>query len=674
MELGTLKGVGEKTEKLLNKAGVYRVEDLLDYYPRYYDTYEEPVLVRNLECDRTHAIKGVVVRDTTIKRVRNLTIVNTYIRDDEGNAIKATWFNAPYLKNKLRNGCIFIFRGYVKESQGSYVIEQPKIFTEEEYNLKKGEMQPIYPLVHGLTNNLVQKAVKQALAEISPSEDLPKSVREKYNLQDAKSAYYNIHFPANVNEFKVARKRVVFEEFFKFINNLHNLKEDNERIENHHVMTEPEAVKNLINNLPYKLTDAQLKTWEEIKNDIASDKVMNRLIQGDVGSGKTIVAILALITASINGGQGAFMAPTEVLAKQHYENMIKLFDENNIDLKPVLLVGSMSAKEKREVYEKIESGDADIIIGTHALIQEKVNYKKLSLVVTDEQHRFGVRQRQAISSKGEYPHVIVMSATPIPRTLAIIMYGDLDISVIDELPKGRLPIKNCVVDTNYRPNAYDFIDKQVKAGRQAYVICPTVEYSEAIEGENVVEYAKKLTEILPGSVNISCLHGRMKADEKNEIMEKFARNEIQVLVSTTVVEVGINVPNATVMMVENAERFGLAQLHQLRGRVGRGENQSYCIFINSSGKDDANNRLKVLCNSNDGFKIASEDLELRGPGDFFGVRQSGDFQFRMGDIINDAELLKMASDSYKEIEEGTLEITKEEKEKLKSINLKNLNL
>lgn len=645
MDLNNLKGIGEKTEKLFYKAGVEKVNDLLRYYPRYYDVFEEPVLIRDLECDRTQAIKGTVVREVSIKRVRNLQVVTGYLRDERGDAIKATWFNSPYLKGKLTIGSTFIFRGFVKENYSNFSIEQPKIFGIAEYNKKKGEMQPVYPLVSGLTNNMVQKAVKQALKLVETEEFLPEKIRNKYGLEGLQQAIEHIHYPTDKNQLYSARKRLIFDEFFMFIYNIRNLKDKNTEIHNRHILVEPKEVKTLINNLPYELTNAQKRTWEEIKRDISSTKVMNRLIQGDVGSGKTIIAFFALITAALNNGQGAMMAPTEVLARQHYDNLIELIKEHNINVNPVVLVGSMTAKEKREAYKVIESGDADIIIGTHALIQEKVNYNNLTMVVTDEQHRFGVRQREAISEKGEHPHIMVMSATPIPRTLAIIMYGDLDISVIDELPSNRLPIANCVVGTDYRPNAYDFMTKQIAKGRQVYVICPTVEYSEAVEGENVIEYAEKLKRIMPVSVNIEFLHGRMKPAEKNEIMDRFANNQIQILVSTTVVEVGVNVPNATVMMVENAERFGLAQLHQLRGRVGRGKYQSYCIFINGSGKKEALERLNILCKSNDGFLIANEDLKLRGPGDFFGVRQSGDFEFRLGDIMNDANILKQASEA-----------------------------
>lgn len=657
MDLNNLKGIGEKTEKLFYKAGIEKVNDLLRYYPRYYDVFEEPVLIRDLECDRTQAIKGTVVREVSVKRVRNLQVVTGYLRDERGDAIKATWFNSPYLKGKLTIGSTFIFRGFVKENYSNFSIEQPKIFGIAEYNKKKGEMQPVYPLVSGLTNNMVQKAVKQALKLVETEEFIPEKIRNKYGLEGLQQAIEHIHYPTDKNQLYSARKRLIFDEFFMFIYNIRNLKDKNTEIHNRHILEEPKEVKTLINDLPYELTNAQKRTWEEIKRDISSTKVMNRLIQGDVGSGKTIIAFFALITAALNNGQGAMMAPTEVLARQHYDNLIELIKEHNINVNPVVLVGSMTAKEKREAYKVIESGDADIIIGTHALIQEKVNYNNLTMVVTDEQHRFGVRQREAISEKGEHPHIMVMSATPIPRTLAIIMYGDLDISVIDELPANRLPIANCVVGTDYRPNAYDFMTKQIAKGRQVYVICPTVEYSEAVEGENVIEYAEKLKRIMPVSVNIEFLHGRMKPAEKNEIMDRFANNQIQILVSTTVVEVGVNVPNATVMMVENAERFGLAQLHQLRGRVGRGKYQSYCIFINGSGKKEALERLNILCKSNDGFLIANEDLKLRGPGDFFGVRQSGDFEFRLGDIMNDANILKQASEAVELILNEEVEIS-----------------
>ncbi len=674
MKLNQINGIGEKTEKIFNRAGIMSVADLLTYYPRFYDVFEQPVLVKDLENERTQAVKATVVRQVSVKKVKNLQIVNTFLRDEHGDVIKATWFNMPYLKTQLQIGNVFVFRGFVKESKGSYQIEQPKIFSIRDYNKKMGEMQPVYPLVSGLTNNMVQKAVKEAFQLVTPEEIIPTQIRDKYGLEDVHIAIRDIHYPIDKKQLHYARKRLVFEEFFKFIYSLRTLKESNEKIKNTNILAEPVEVTNLINSLPYELTNAQKRTWEEIKTDISSDKVMNRLVQGDVGSGKTIIAIMALLTAALNGKQGAMMAPTEVLAQQHFENIIDIIQEHNINVNPIILVGSMTAKEKREAYEQIESGYANIIIGTHALIQEKVKYNDLAMVVTDEQHRFGVRQREIIAEKGNNPHIMVMSATPIPRTLAIIVYGDLDISVIDELPANRLPIANCVVDTGYRPNAYDFMMKQVASGRQIYVICPTVEYSEAVEGENVIEYADKLQKIMPPTINIAFLHGRMKPAEKNKIMNSFAENEIQILVSTTVVEVGVNVPNATVMMVENAERFGLAQLHQLRGRVGRGKHQSYCIFINGSGKNDAKERLEILCKSNDGFHIANEDLRLRGPGDFFGVRQSGDFEFKLGDIMNDVSVLKQASEAVNEILCGQLEISEDERKMIMKHSMESINI
>lgn len=665
MNINELKGIGEKTEKVFNKAGIHTTDDLLKYYPRNYDIYEMPLWIRDFKCNQICAVKAIVYKQIEIRRVRNLQIVTAYLQDDTKNVIRATWFNAAYLKNTLKPGSSFVFRGMVKENRGAFVLEQPKIYKINEYKELLDKMQPIYPLVSGLTEKMVTKAVVQAIkVELPVKEYMPGAVLKERGLIDINKAYMQIHFPKNKMELKQAKDRIIFNEFFDFTYSLRKFKDSDKDNENRFVINNSEVISTIINDLPYKLTNAQLRTWNEIEKDMSGSKVMNRLIQGDVGSGKTIVATLALISAALSGYQGAIMVPTEVLARQHLESINELIAENELNINTVLLTGSMKAKEKREAYAKIESGEVSIIIGTHTLIQDSVNYKKLALVITDEQHRFGVRQRESIANKGSMPHIIVMSATPIPRTLAIIMYGDLDISIIDELPANRLPIKNCVVGTNYRPNAYKFIEQQVVQGRQAYIICSTVEFSEAIEGENVIDYCNTLKNIFPPYINIEYLHGKMKPAMKNEIMDRFAKNEIQILVSTTVVEVGVNVPNATVMMIENAERFGLAGLHQLRGRVGRGKYQSYCIFINASETKKASERLEILNHSNNGFEIANEDLKLRGPGDFFGVRQSGDMEFKLGDIYSDASILKTAADMVNRIEDGEIEVSDVEKQRL----------
>lgn len=665
MNINELKGIGEKTEKVFNKAGIHTTDDLLKYYPRNYDIYEMPLWIRDFKCNQICAVKAIVYKQIEIRRVRNLQIATAYLQDDTKNVIRATWFNAAYLKNTLKPGSSFVFRGMVKENRGAFVLEQPKIYKINEYKELLDKMQPIYPLVSGLTEKMVTKAVVQAIkVELPVKEYMPGAVLKERGLIDINKAYMQIHFPKNKMELKQAKDRIIFNEFFDFTYSLRKFKDSDKDNENRFVINNSEVISTIINDLPYKLTNAQLRTLNEIEKDMSGSKVMNRLIQGDVGSGKTIVATLALISAALSGYQGAIMVPTEVLARQHLESINELIAENELNINTVLLTGSMKAKEKREAYAKIESGEVSIIIGTHALIQDSVNYKNLALVITDEQHRFGVRQRESIANKGSMPHIIVMSATPIPRTLAIIMYGDLDISIIDELPANRLPIKNCVVGTNYRPNAYKFIEQQVVQGRQAYIICPTVEFSEAIEGENVIDYCDTLKNIFPPYINIEYLHGKMKPAMKNEIMDRFAKNEIQILVSTTVVEVGVNVPNATVMMIENAERFGLAGLHQLRGRVGRGKYQSYCIFINASETKKASERLEILNHSNNGFEIANEDLKLRGPGDFFGVRQSGDMEFKLGDIYSDASILKTAADMVNRIEDGEIEVSDVEKQRL----------
>lgn len=648
--LRELKGVGEKTEKLFQKIGITTAEELLRYYPRTYDIYEEPVEIASAEEDKTVSIRATIATGIYINQIRNLQVLTTTVADASGR-LPVAWFNAPYLRGTLKKGSLFILRGKIIRKKGRPQMEHPEIFTPAAYEEIIHSMQPVYGLTKGLSNKMITKLVHQIL-DTRPlhGEYLPEEIRERYQLADANYAIRTIHFPKNMQELLTARKRLVFDEFLLFVLAIQLLKEKTEEAPNTFPMKPVWTTEEIIEGLPYDLTGAQKNVWHEIERDLSGHKLMSRLVQGDVGSGKTVIAFLAMVLSAENGFQSALMVPTEVLANQHYEGFLRLMEEQNIaSCHPVLLTGSTTARQKREIYQKIADGEVNVIIGTHALIQEKVEYKNLGLVITDEQHRFGVRQREALTTRGNPPHVLVMSATPIPRTLAIILYEDLDISIIDELPAKRLPIKNCVVGTSYRPKAYSFIEKQVQMGRQAYVICPMVEESEGLEAENVTDYARKLQEVLPGEIKVEILHGKMKPKEKNRIMEAFASGEIQVLVSTTVVEVGVNVPNATVMMVENAERFGLAQLHQLRGRVGRGEHQSYCIFIQGNNEENTSKRLKILNESNDGFYIAGEDLKLRGPGDLFGIRQSGLMEFKIGDIYNDAGILKNASEAAGEI-------------------------
>ncbi len=677
MNIREIKGIGEKTEQLFNRLGVTTTEELLEYYPRAYDEYTSPICLS--EVDSTMgmpAIDGVIMTTPSLMKTRHLQILSVYIKDKNGDKIKCTWFNMPYLRGTLKIGAHLIFRGILKwdKQMKNPTLEQPAIFTHEEYKKRLGALQPVYSLTKGLSNNLITKTVKQILDSLEDDEVLsldylPLEVKENAKLMDYLEAIKAVHFPTNKEAVIEARKRLIFDEFFIFLLALRSFRDKSDVKYSNYVIKDYSHSERLKKMLPYTLTNAQLNVINEIRSDIGSGKMMNRLVQGDVGCGKTIVAFMSLVDIVSAGYQGALMVPTEVLAKQHYENLMELKDKYGLYINPVLLTGSITAANKRKIYAQIESGEINIVIGTHALIQEKVIYKNLALVITDEQHRFGVKQRERLSNKGMEPHILVMSATPIPRTLAIILYGDLDISVIDTLPAERLPIKNCVVDRGYRPNAYKFIENEIKNGHQAYIICPMVESME--DGENssdlcdVVSYTKMLSNELSDNITVDYLHGKMKPSKKNEIMERFAANEINVLVSTTVIEVGVNVPNATVMMVEDAERFGLAGLHQLRGRVGRGHAQSYCIFVSGAKNKETRERLEILNKSNDGFYIANQDLKLRGPGDFFGIRQSGDMSFKLGDIYADAATLKLTSDIVDQIEDGKLSFNENESNRLK---------
>ncbi len=648
-----IKGIGEKSAALFVRVGIRTVSDLLSYYPSGYERYEEPITVADSRRRDFAAVRGILQQAPETRYVKKYKITSAVIRDEMGQMLRLSWFNMPYLSKTLHPGSQYIFRGKLTGMGGFRHMEQPQILKIPDCERLRLTLQPQYPLTKGLTRKMLQDAVKKVLdSGMEIPETLPGRLLEKYSLLPRAAALWEIHFPMNQESLIPARRRIVFEEFYRFILNVRRMKDSVSREPNAFPIEEHPAVSEFIGKLPYELTNAQKKVLSEIRKDFQGSGVMNRLVQGDVGSGKTIVAFLAMYETALSGFQSALMAPTEVLAAQHYENFRKLSEEYGLGLSVSLLTGSMSAKEKRETYEKISAHQTDIVVGTHALIQEKVLYEDLALVITDEQHRFGVAQRKALSKKGLSPHVIVMSATPIPRTLAMIIYGDMDISVMDELPKNRLPIKNAVVDIEYRPKAWNFIKKQVQEGHQAYVICPMIEESEASSGENVTDYAKMLYEAFPENIHIGVLHGKLRNEEKEAIMEDFSRNLLQVLVSTTVIEVGIDVPNATVILIENAERFGLAQLHQLRGRVGRGKDQSYCILVDTTNSEESQARLSVLQKSNDGFFIAGEDLRMRGPGDFFGYRQSGDLAFRLGDIYTDAAILKEAEEAASETEKG----------------------
>ena len=655
----TIKGVGEKTAELFYRVGIRTTDELMHYYPTGYDRLSEPEPLYKLTPGKICTAEGVLTKDAQLNVFKGLKIVNAYISDMTGR-LQLSWYNFPYVKGSLKAGSRYVFRGRVYEKNGRLIMQQPKIYDPAEYrNVLSGRLLPLYPLTKGLTHVMIRKAVREYINNKKEEREyLPAPLLARLSMSDIDTALKEIHFPPSEERLKAAERRLVFDEFFFFMLMSTSLKRSNDRLSSAFVTRPPVKLLSFIAGLPYELTKPQLDAYKSIARDMSSGKVMNRLIQGDVGSGKTIVAVLAMLNAVLNGYQAVLMAPTEVLAAQHYETVRGLIEAWDPDISCVLLTGSMSAKEKKLACDMIENGEANIVIGTHALIQDKISFSSPGLMVTDEQHRFGVRQRELLGKKGEDPHVLVMSATPIPRTLALMIYGDLDISVIDSMPKGRLPVKNCVVGPGYRKNAYSFIAEEIKKGHQAYVICSRVESSEESEEEsggeednivNVNDYAAKLRKIFPENIRIETLYGSMKSEEKDRVMRDFKEKKSDILVATTVVEVGVDVPNATVIMIENAERFGLAQLHQLRGRVGRGKDQSYCIMINCSDSERAKERLDILNRSNDGFEIAEADLKLRGPGDIFGVRQSGELEFKLGDIYRDSELLYAASAEAKRL-------------------------
>lgn len=643
--LSTLKGVGEKSAALFRKCNLETIQELADDVPRRYDEFKQPVCFHDMVEQEDCAVIASVHSRMSVKSVGRLKVCVMKVKDQQNVIREIAWFNAPFLANVFHVNQVFVFAGQAIRKNGVITFQHPKYYTLAQYETLQNTLQPVYRLTEGLTNTFFRKCINQIQPYLEQKQEyLSEEYRDKHHLLSLGEAYQNIHFPSSREHIVLARNRLVFHEMFRFFIWLDALKEQCDTVVNPYHIKPTDKVDALLQQLPYELTKAQKKTFAEIVNDMTSEQVMNRLVQGDVGSGKTIVAIMALLTVAESGYQGAIMAPTEVLANQHYESICELLAP--FHMRVGLLTGSTKGAEKKKLLQQIAAQEIDIIVGTHALIQENVQYNNLALVITDEQHRFGVRQRSVFAQKGLSPHVLVMSATPIPRTLAMMLYGEMSISIMNELPAKRLPIKNCVVGQSYRAASIRFMQQEINAGHQVYIICPMVEESETTEAENVTDYTEKLKEAMPG-VTITSLHGKMKETQKQEIMKAFLNGETDVLVSTTVIEVGINVPNATFMLIENAERFGLAQLHQLRGRVGRGQAQSYCVFM--YGKDSAKTRerLEVLNQSNDGFFIAKEDLKLRGPGDFFGIRQSGDMDFTLTDVYQDAEIIELANAYFK---------------------------
>lgn len=648
-----LKGIGEKNAALFHKLNIDTVGDLLYHFPREFQTFPQAGNLRtDAEMSVRQAVTATVACAPSLARVRGMSILKFQIVDRIGQMATVMFFNMPYLKNSIKQGKSYVFYGVAYRKNHAAFMSHPKMYDCAEYTAMEGQLMPVYARTKGLTDAAIHKHCMNALALADNIEEyLPDALLQKNGFLPLRDAISKMHSPAELSEAVAARKRFAYEEFLLFLLAMKSQK-SGVRPPNPHEMIETADVGRLLEKLPYHLTASQTAAFAQIKADMLGDTCMNRLLQGDVGSGKTIVAIMALLLCVSNGYQGAMMAPTEVLASQHMETVQKMTAQYGLAFCPVLLTGAQTAKEKREIYAAIERGEYNLIIGTHALIQDKVIFQNLALVITDEQHRFGVKQREKLVSKGEGVHTIVMSATPIPRSLALILYGDMDITEMKEVPSERLPIKNCVVNQNYRQTAYKFMQEEIKKGHQVYVICPMAEPGIMEELENVVDYAKFIRPFFEEHVQISYLHGKMKPKQKTEIMERFALGQTDILVSTTVIEVGINVPNATVMLVENAERFGLATLHQIRGRVGRGQAQSYCIFMESEEKAHKNERLEILNHSNDGFEIAGEDLKLRGPGDFMGIEQSGAFRFRYADIYQDADMLKSAAADVEKILEN----------------------
>lgn len=655
--LTSLKGIGEKTEKLLNKLNIFNVNDLINYYPRTFELYMEPVNIDSTKAGEVMSIEGEFISRPSIVRRGRFTIVSAVFADSTG-MINVKWFNAPYMASNIIVKKKLILRGIVSVYGKQKSINQPKIFELETYENYKNKLFPIYPLTKGLTNRVLQNAIKDALdnKNYKQAEYLPSQLLKKEDVCDYSYALSHIHFPDDEEDFLKARKRLVYDEFLIYSIALIKLSRSLKEEKSEYNYNDDKIEQKIIKSLPYELTKSQENAIKDIFSDFYKQKVMNRLLQGDVGSGKTIVAFISMIKTALSGYQSALMAPTETLAIQHYDNLKNLLKLTKLDdkLNIALLKSKIKISERRNILEELQNGKIDIIIGTHALFSKDVIYNNLALVICDEQHRFGVNQRKSLESKNEIfkPHTLIMSATPIPRTLALLLYADLDISTLSEKPKNRLEVLNAVTDVSHRNDVYKFVSKEISKGHQAFFICSSIEKDEEdefLDLENVKDYTKVLKKEFGPSIKIDMMHGKMKSDEKDKIMTAFKNKEIDILVATTVIEVGIDIPNATVIVVEDAERFGLSTLHQLRGRVGRGDSQSYAIFVAKNNTDNSKKRLDIVLHSNDGFKIADEDLKLRGPGEFFGERQSGIQIFNIANTYKDYDIFKAAMSDAKQI-------------------------
>ena len=654
-----IKGVGPNRVKQLNKLGIYNLEDVITYYPRGYEDRGKAKLIAELVDGEEALIEVTCVSKMSEVRIRkNMAIYKLIVRDDSASCT-LTWFNSFYLKDKFKVGEKYKFFGKVKRRINQIEMMSP-VYDEESTNKNTGKIIPIYPSTYELSQNVLRGIIENGLKEVGNElkETLPQYLMEEYGIADLNTAIHQIHFPNNFKEYEKARKRLVFEELLIMQLALLNLKDKYTKDVDGIQFSENARMSEIIDALPFKLTNAQKRVLEEIDLDMENKKMMNRLLQGDVGSGKTAVSMCAAYKAVKSGYQVAVMVPTAILAKQHYENFKKLL--SNFDITCELLVSGITKKQKEDILERLKNGYINVIIGTHALIEENVEFQKLGLVVTDEQHRFGVRQRGILNSKGKNPDVLVMTATPIPRTLALILYGDLDISIIDELPPNRQKIETCAVTPSKEDRVNNFLKEQIKDGRQVYVVCPLVEESEEINAKSVLEIFEKYKNDTFKEFNVEYLHGKMKPKEKEQIMQDFKDKKIDILISTTVIEVGVDVPNASVMVIENAERFGLATLHQLRGRVGRGKYKSYCILKYKGNSEQTRERMKIMVETNDGFKVSEKDLEMRGSGEFFGTKQHGLPEFKIANLFEDMQILKQVQSLAMKIlqEDKILELEK----------------